>query len=80
MNFDLNENINKFLVLFSIHDKRSYSQKSSIESSTTFQRLINVVQINSLQNDINVLTILRYKFKSFLKLKFFFKKSSQLSN
>jgi hypothetical protein len=47
MSFDLNENINKFFVLLSIHDKRNHSQKSSIESSTTFRRSISVVQINS---------------------------------
>jgi hypothetical protein len=80
MSLDLNENINRFFVLFSTHDKRSHSQKSSVESSTTFRRLINVVQINSSQNDINVLAILRYKFKSFFRLKRFLKKFSQSSN
>jgi hypothetical protein len=63
MSLDLNENINRFFALLSIHDKRSHSQKSSIESSTTSRRSINVMQINSSQNDINALTILRYKFK-----------------
>jgi hypothetical protein len=80
MNLDLNENINKFLVFFSTHDKCNHSQKSSIELSITFRRLINVVQINSSQNDINALTILRYKFKSLFKLKKSFKKFSQSSN
>jgi hypothetical protein len=80
MSLDLNENINKFFVLFSTHDKRSHSQKSSIESSTTFRRSISVVQINSSQNDINALTILRYRFKSLFKLKRSFKKFSQSSN
>jgi hypothetical protein len=80
MSLDLNENINRFFVLFSIHDKRSHSQKSSIESSTTSRRSINVVQINSSQNDINTLAILRYKFKSFLRLKKLLKKHSQSSN
>jgi hypothetical protein len=28
MSLDLNENINEFFVLFSIHDKRNHSQKS----------------------------------------------------
>jgi hypothetical protein len=80
MSLDLNENINKFLVFSSTHDKRSHSQKSSVESSTTFRRSINVIQIKSSQNDINALAILRYRFKSFLKLKRFFKKFSQQSN
>ncbi len=80
MSLDLNENINRFFVLFSIHDKRSHSQKSSVESSTTSRRSISVVQINNSQNDINALTILRYRFKSFFKLKIFFKKLSQSSN
>jgi hypothetical protein len=80
MSLDLNENINRFFVFFSIHDKRNHSQKSLIESSTTFRRSISVVQINNSQNDINVLTILRYKFKSFFKLKKFFKKFSHSSN
>jgi hypothetical protein len=80
MSLDLNENINRFLVLFATHDKRSHSQKSSIESSTTFRRSINVVQIDSSQNDINALAILRYKFKSFFRLKRLFKKFSQSSN
>jgi hypothetical protein len=80
MSLDLNENINRFLVLLSIHDKRSHSQKSSVESSATFRRSISVVQIKSSQNDINALAILRYKFKSFLRLKKFFKKFSQQSN
>jgi hypothetical protein len=76
MNLDLNENINRIFAFFSFHDKRSHSQKSSVESSTTFRRSISVVQINSSQNDINVLAILRYKFKSFLKLKKILKKFS----
>ncbi len=80
MSLDLNENINKFFAFFSIHNKRSHSQKLSIESSTTFRRSINGVQINSSQNDINALTILRYKFKSFLRLKRLLKKFSQSSN
>ncbi len=80
MSLDLNENINRFLDLFSIHDKRNHSQKSLIESSTTSRRFVSVVQINSSQNDINVLTILRYKFKSLFKLQRFFKKFSQSSN
>jgi hypothetical protein len=77
VNFDLNENINKFFILFSTHNKRNHSQKSSIESSTLFRRFVNVVQINNSQNNINALTILRYKFKSSFKLKRFFKKFSQ---
>ncbi len=80
MSLDLNENINRFFALFLIHDKRNHSQKSSIESSTTFRRSINVVQINSSQNDINALAILRYKFKSSFRLKKFLKKFSQSSN
>jgi hypothetical protein len=80
MSLDLNENINKFFAFFSIHDKRSHSQKSSVESSATSRRSISVVQIKSSQNDINALTILRYRFKSFLKLKKSLKKSSQQSN
>jgi hypothetical protein len=80
MSLDLNENINRFFVFFSIHDKRSHSQKSSVESSTTFRRSISVIQIKSSQNDINALAILRYKFKSLLRLKRFFKKFSQQSN
>jgi hypothetical protein len=80
MSLDLNENINRFFVLSSIHHKRSHSQKSSIESSTTSRRLISVVQINSSQNDIHALTILRYRFKSSLRLKKSFKKFSQSSN
>jgi hypothetical protein len=80
MSLDLNENINKFFALLSIHDKRSHSQKSSVESSATSRRSISVVQIESSQNDINALAILRYRFKSFLKLKRSFKKFSQQSN
>jgi hypothetical protein len=80
MSLDLNENINRFFALFSIHDKRSHSQKSSVESSTTSRRLISVIQIKSSQNDINALAILRYKFKSFFKSKRSFKKFSQQSN
>jgi hypothetical protein len=80
MSLDLNENINRFFVLLSTHDKRNHSQKSSVESSTTFRRSISVVQINSSQNDINALAILRYRFKSFLKLKRSLKKFSQSSN
>jgi hypothetical protein len=80
MSLDLNENINRFFVLFSIHDKRSHSQKSSIESSTTFRRSISVIQIKSSQNDINVLAIMHYRFKSFFRLKRLFKKFSQQSN
>jgi hypothetical protein len=80
MSLDLNENINRFFVLFSTHDKRSHSQKSSVESSTTFRRSISVIQIKSSQNDINALAILRYKFKSFFRLKRFLKKLSQQSN
>jgi hypothetical protein len=38
------------------------------------------MQINSSQNDINALTILRYKFKWLLKLRKIFKKFSQSSN
>ncbi len=79
MSFDLNENTNRFFVLFLIHDKHNHLQKLSIESSTIFRRFVNVMQINSLQNNINVLTILRYKFKSFLKSKRSFKKFSQLN-
>jgi hypothetical protein len=80
MSLDLNENINRFFVLFSIHDKRSHSQRSSVESSTTFRSLISVVQIDSSQNDINVLAILRYKFKSFFRLRRSLKKLTQSSN
>jgi hypothetical protein len=80
MSLDLNENINRFLVFSSIHDKRSHSQKSSIESSATFRRSISVVQIKSSQNDINALAILRYRFKSSLRLKRSLKKLSQQSN
>jgi hypothetical protein len=80
MSLDLNENINKFFVLFLIHNKRNHSQKSFVELSTTFRRFVNVMQINSSQNNINVLTILRYKFKSSFKLKRFFKKFLQSSN
>jgi hypothetical protein len=80
MNLDLNENINRFLALLSTHDKRNHSQKSSVESSTTFRRSISVIQIESSQNDINALAILRYKFKSLLRLKRSFKKFSQQSN
>jgi hypothetical protein len=80
ISLDLNENINKFFVLFSTHDKRSHSQKSSIESSATFRRSISVIQIKNSQNDINALAILRYKFKSLFKLKRFLKKLSQQSN
>jgi hypothetical protein len=77
MSLDLNENINRFFVLFSTHDKRSHSQKFSIESSATFRRSISVIQIKSSQNDINALAILRYKFKSLFRLKRSFKKLSQ---
>jgi hypothetical protein len=80
MSLDLNENINRFFALFSIHDKRSHSQKSSVESSATFRRSISVVQIESSQNDINALAILRYKFKSSLKSRRSLKKFSQQSN
>jgi hypothetical protein len=80
MNLDLNENINRFFALLSTHDKRSHSQKSSIESSTTSRRSISVVQINSSQNHINALTILRYRFKSLFRLKRSLKKFSQSSN
>jgi hypothetical protein len=80
MSLDLNENINRFFVLLSTHDKRSHSQKSSVESSTTFRRSISVIQIKSSQNDINALTILRYKFKSFFRLRRSLKKFSQQSN
>ncbi len=80
MSLDLNKNINRFFILFSTHNKRNHSQKSSIESSTTFRRFVSVVQIDNSQNDINVLTILHYKFKSFFKLKKSFKKFSQSSN
>jgi hypothetical protein len=80
MSLDLNENINRFFILSSIHDKRSHSQRSSIESSATFRRSISVIQIESSQNDINALAILRYRFKSSLKLKRFLKKFSQQSN
>jgi hypothetical protein len=80
MSLDLNENINRFFVFLATHDKRNHSQKSSVESSTTSRRSISVVQINSSQNDINAFTILRYKFKSLLKLKRFLKKLSQSSN
>jgi hypothetical protein len=80
MSLDLNENINRFFVLSSTHDKRSHSQKLSIESSATFRRSINVIQIKSSQNDINALAILRYKFKSLFRLKRLFKKFSQQSN
>jgi hypothetical protein len=80
MSLDLNENINKFFALLSIHDKRSHSQKSSVESSATFRRSISVIQIKSSQNDINALAILRYRFKSSLRLKRSLKKSSQQSN
>jgi hypothetical protein len=47
MSFDLNENMNKFFILLSTHDKRNHSQKSFVESSTTFRRYVSVVQINS---------------------------------
>jgi hypothetical protein len=80
MSLDLNENINRFFALLSTHDKRSHSQKFSIESSATSRRSISVIQIKSSQNDINVLAILRYRFKSFLKLKKSLKKFSQQSN
>jgi hypothetical protein len=80
MSLDLNENINRFFVLLLIHDKRSHSQKSSVESSATFRRSISVIQIKSSQNDINALAILRYRFKSSLRLKRLFKKFSQQSN
>jgi hypothetical protein len=80
MSLDLNENINRFFALSSTHDKRSHSQKSSIESSATSRRSISVIQIKSSQNDINALAILRYKFKSLFRLKRFFKKFSQQSN
>jgi hypothetical protein len=80
MSLDLNENINRFFALLSTHDKRSHSQKSSVESSAMFRRSISVVQIESSQNDINALTILRYRFKSSFRLKRSLKKSSQQSN
>jgi hypothetical protein len=80
MSLDLNENINRFFALLSTHDKRSHSQRSSVESSTTSRRSISVVQINSSQNHINALTILRYRFKSSFKLKRSFKKLTQSSN
>jgi hypothetical protein len=80
MSLDLNENTNRFFALLSTHDKRSHSQKSSVESSTTSRRSISVVQIESSQNDINALAILRYRFKSSLRLKRLLKKLSQQSN
>ncbi len=70
-------NINRFFILFSTHDKCNHSQKLFVESFTTFRRFVNVVQINNSQNDINALTILHYKFKSFLKWRKFLKKLSQ---
>jgi hypothetical protein len=79
MNLNLNEVINRFFALLIIIDKRNHSQKSTKVSSTIFRRLFNVVQMNNSQNNVNALTILRYKFKSSLRIKRLFKKSSQTS-
>ncbi len=79
MSLNLNEIINKFLILSITTDKRSHSQDFVDASSTISQRSISVMQIDNSQNNVNVLTILRYRFKSSSRLKRFFKKSFQTS-
>jgi hypothetical protein len=79
MNLNLNEFINRFSALSIIIDKRSHFQNSTDVSSTIFRRLISVVQIDNFQDNVNVLTMLRYRFKSFSRLKRSLKKSSQTS-
>ncbi len=79
MNLNFNEIINKFSALSIIINKRNHSQNSTKISSTIFRQLFSVVQMNNSQSNVNVLTILRYKFKSSSRIKRFFKKSSQTS-
>ncbi len=79
MSLNLNEIINKFLILSIITNKRSHSQEFVDVSSTISQRSISVMQINNSQSNVNFLTILRYRFKSSSRLKRFFKKSFQTS-
>jgi hypothetical protein len=75
MSLNLNEIINRFLILLITTDKRNHSQDSVDASSTISQRLISVMQINSSQSSVNVLTVLRYRFKSSSRLRRFLKKS-----
>ncbi len=77
ISLNLNEIINKFLILSITTNKKSHSQNFVDASSTISQRSINVMQINNSQNNVNVLTILRYKFKSSSRLRRSLKKSSQ---
>ncbi len=79
MSLNLNEVINKFSVLSIIIDKRNHFQNSTKISLTIFRRSFSVVQINNSQNNVNTLTILRYRFKLSSRIKKFLKKSSQTS-
>ncbi len=78
MSLNLNEIINKFSILLII-DKRIHSQNLIEISSTISRRLISVMYVNNFQDNVNILTVLRYKFKSISRLKRSFKKSSQTS-
>ncbi len=79
MSLNLNEFINKFLTLSIIIDKRNHFQNSINVSSAISRRSISVMQIDNSQNNVNVLTMFRYKFKLFSRLRRFLKKSSQTS-
>jgi hypothetical protein len=79
MSLDLNEVINKFSALSIIIDKRNHFQDSAKILSTIFRRSISIVQVDNSQNNVNILMILRYRFKSSSRLERFLKKSSQTS-
>jgi hypothetical protein len=79
MNLNLNEIINRFFALSIIIDKRSHFQKSTNASSAISRRSFSVMQMNSSQDNVNTLTILRYRFKSSSRLKKSLKKSLQTS-
>ncbi len=79
MSLNFNEFINRFSTLSIIIDKRNHFQSSIDVSSTISRRSISVVQIDNSQDNVNVLTMLRYRFKFFSRLRRLFKKSSQTS-
>jgi hypothetical protein len=79
MSLNLNKVINRFSALSIIIDKRNHFQDLTKISSTIFRRLFSIVQMNNSQNNVNALTILRYRFKSSSRIKRSFKKSLQTS-
>jgi dihydroorotate dehydrogenase len=79
MSLNLNAITNRFLILSSIIDKKSCNQNFVDKSSRSSRRFVSVIQVNSSQRKMNVLALLRYKFKSSSRLKRSLNKSTSSS-